>query len=164
MAHAEETLHPQLVALIDLFEKIGLNEAEEFLLMNLLNWHNRGKGTPFSFDGLEPYVTITANGAQLNGERPDFRDRFIAMSIVEVLRKIIGQELLNQAIQDPLKAFADIGMDQASTAWLVAQLGLSTNSKDIQDSIRTLSFMGPQGFCKADIARSTISLLLQRHG
>jgi hypothetical protein len=165
VSETKEDLHPQLVALIDLCKKIGLNQAEQFLLINLAGWHNRGKGVPFSYDGLEPHVTIIANATKLNEGEPDLRDRFIAESIAEVLRKIIGTELMHQAELNPVETFKGINIPLTSIAWLVAQLGLvndSNDSKEVSKILREMSSMNPQRFHESDIVRLTIGTLLQR--
>lgn len=162
MVYTEENLHPELVALIALCKKIGLNQAEQFLLFDLTGWHDRGKKIPFSHNGVEPHITIIANTAKLNRESPNSQDRFIAESIAEILRKIIGPELMNQVTLDPVETLRGIEMNPVSTAWLIAQLHLTIESEEVLGTIREMSSMSPERFHCSGIVMSTISLLLQR--
>lgn len=156
---ATKKLDPALVQLLSLCEKIGLSQAQQILLTDLAGWNNRGKGMPFSYDGIEPHVSIIANGAMLAFEKPDIKDRFIAQSIAELLTKIIGPQLMERAKLNPMKTFKSIGLSEWSSAWLVAQLGLEI-SKEAESLIRRMSSIDPERFLESDVVRATINFLL----
>jgi hypothetical protein len=151
--------HPAEEALLARCKEIGLDAQDTALLHDLLGWNNRNGGIPESYCGVEPQLTIiysAGNAAET--------ELVIGKNITQLLRKLIGEELMPSVASDPATTLqGKLGLPRLSAVWLVAQLRIEEEKcPDIYDEIQQLCRYAPEQMPDR-VVRPTLSMLLTPH-
>jgi len=120
--------HPAEVHLLAICRKFELDERNTELLRDLLGYKYSDRSSYF---GIEPNVSRYIKRGSVRSSCAE-----ISASIANLLRNVIGTELMMAVDDNPIKVLrSELDFSRFSAAWLVAQLKLQEKAPEVAPEI-----------------------------